>query len=140
MSVGVWVHFWVFNSNPLIYLPITIQIPQSFYHYCSVVQLEVQDADFLRAMTLLMKVSSEHPSLEIYPSQSYMDVYKDGFTMALRWHNKRCPHRVFYLIMPLSRKTIVRAPMYPVPELSQIKGKPKFTRYVTYTLPQGGTG
>jgi hypothetical protein len=44
----VWVHFWVFNSIPLIYLPVTIQIPCSFNQYCSVVQLEVWDADFSR--------------------------------------------------------------------------------------------
>ena len=25
--IGVWVHFWVFNSIPLIYLPVTIPIP-----------------------------------------------------------------------------------------------------------------
>jgi hypothetical protein len=42
----VWVNFWVFSFVPLIYLSVTVPIPCSFYHYCSVVQLEVQDADF----------------------------------------------------------------------------------------------
>jgi hypothetical protein len=28
--VGVWVHFWVFNSIPSIYLPVTVPIPCSF--------------------------------------------------------------------------------------------------------------
>jgi hypothetical protein len=30
VAIGVWVHFWVFNSVPLIYLPVTVQIPCSF--------------------------------------------------------------------------------------------------------------
>ena len=46
VTIGVWVHFWVFNSIPLIYLPVSVPIPCSFYHYCSVVQLEVRDGDF----------------------------------------------------------------------------------------------
>jgi hypothetical protein len=36
----MWVHFWVFNSIALIFLPISVSIPCSFYHSCSVVQLE----------------------------------------------------------------------------------------------------
>jgi hypothetical protein len=43
--LGVWVHFWVFNSSPLIYLPVTVPIPHSFYHDCSVAQLEGRDGD-----------------------------------------------------------------------------------------------
>jgi hypothetical protein len=39
VTIGVWVHFWVFNSIPLIYLPVTVSIPCSFYHNCSVVLL-----------------------------------------------------------------------------------------------------
>jgi hypothetical protein len=35
--IGVWVHFWVFNSIPLIYLSVTVSVPCSFYHNCSVV-------------------------------------------------------------------------------------------------------
>ena len=38
-SIGVWVHLWVFNFVPLVYLSVTIPIPCSFYHNCSVVQL-----------------------------------------------------------------------------------------------------
>jgi hypothetical protein len=26
VTIGVWVHFWVFNSIPLIYLPVTVPI------------------------------------------------------------------------------------------------------------------
>jgi hypothetical protein len=45
----VWIHFWVFNSIPLIYLSITVPVPCSFYHNCSVVQLEVKDSDSTRS-------------------------------------------------------------------------------------------
>jgi hypothetical protein len=45
VTIDVWVHFWVFNSIPLIYLPVTVPIPCSFYHYCSAVQFEVWDDD-----------------------------------------------------------------------------------------------
>jgi hypothetical protein len=49
VTIGVWVHFWVFISIPLIYLPVTVSTPRSFYHYCSVVQLEVRNADSPRS-------------------------------------------------------------------------------------------
>jgi hypothetical protein len=42
VTIGVWVHFWVFNSIPCIYLPVMVQIPCSFYHNFSVV-LEDRD-------------------------------------------------------------------------------------------------
>ena len=42
VTIGMWVHFWVFNSIPLIYLSVTVPVPCSFYHNCSVVQLEVR--------------------------------------------------------------------------------------------------
>jgi len=44
-TIGVWVHFWVFNFVPLIYLPVFVPIPYSFYDYCSVILLEVKDGD-----------------------------------------------------------------------------------------------
>ena len=47
--VGVWAHFWVFSSIPLIYLSVAIPVPFSFYHNCSVVQLEVRDGDSTRS-------------------------------------------------------------------------------------------
>jgi hypothetical protein len=40
VTKGVWVNFWVFNSIPLIFLPVSVPIPYSFYHYFSVIQLE----------------------------------------------------------------------------------------------------
>jgi hypothetical protein len=49
VTIGVWVHFWVFNSIPLIYLPISVPIPCSFYHNCSAIQLEVRNGESLRS-------------------------------------------------------------------------------------------
>jgi hypothetical protein len=45
VTIGMWVHFWVFNSIPLIYLSVAVPVPCSFYHNCSVVQLEVRHGD-----------------------------------------------------------------------------------------------
>jgi hypothetical protein len=39
VTIGVWVHFWVFSSIPLVYLSVDIPVPCSFYHNCSVVKL-----------------------------------------------------------------------------------------------------
>ena len=37
----VWVYFWIFNSIPLFYMTVSVQIPcVFFYHYCFVVELE----------------------------------------------------------------------------------------------------
>jgi hypothetical protein len=53
VTIGVWIHFWVFNSIPLVYLPATRPMPCSFYHYCSLVQLEVRDGDSPRSSFLV---------------------------------------------------------------------------------------
>ena len=45
VTIGVWVYFWVFNSISLVYLSVAIPVPCSFYHNCSVVQLEVRHGD-----------------------------------------------------------------------------------------------
>jgi hypothetical protein len=31
VTIVVWVHLWVFNSVPLVYLSVTIPVPCSFY-------------------------------------------------------------------------------------------------------------
>jgi hypothetical protein len=49
VTIGVWLHFWFFNSIPLIYLLVTIPIPCSFYHNCFIVQLKVRDVDSTRS-------------------------------------------------------------------------------------------
>ena len=41
----VTISVWVFNSILLIYLPVSVPIPCSFYYYCSVVQLGVRDGN-----------------------------------------------------------------------------------------------
>jgi hypothetical protein len=35
--IGLWIHFWVFNSILLVYLSIAVPVQCSFYHNCSVV-------------------------------------------------------------------------------------------------------
>jgi hypothetical protein len=45
LTIGVWIHFWVFNSIPLIYLFIAVPVPCSFYHNCFVEKLEVRHGD-----------------------------------------------------------------------------------------------
>ena len=52
LSVSVWFNFWAFSSIPLINLSVSIPIPCSFYHYCSLVTLEVRDDDSLLRIVL----------------------------------------------------------------------------------------
>jgi hypothetical protein len=52
--IGVWIHFWVFISIPLIYLSVTVPGPCSFYHNCSVIQLEVRDGDSTRGSFIVL--------------------------------------------------------------------------------------
>ena len=47
MSIGVWIYFWVFDLFPLIDLSVFMPIPQGFYYYCSVGQLEIRDGELL---------------------------------------------------------------------------------------------
>ena len=53
MTSWVWVHFSVFSSVPFIYLSNTIPVPWSFYHNCSVVQLEVRHGDYKRHSSIV---------------------------------------------------------------------------------------
>jgi hypothetical protein len=55
LNIGVWVHFWVFNSIPFIYLPFIVPIPYSFYHCCSVIQHEIRDGDSPRISFIVEK-------------------------------------------------------------------------------------
>jgi hypothetical protein len=54
VTIGVWAHFWVFNSIPLIFLPVSVPIPCSFYHNYSALQLEVMDRDGTRSSFFLL--------------------------------------------------------------------------------------
>ena len=49
LSIGVWIYFWVFDLIPLINLSVSVPIPYSFYHYCSVSQLEIRNGDTSRS-------------------------------------------------------------------------------------------
>jgi hypothetical protein len=60
---SMWAHFWVFNSIPLTYLPVSILKPCRFYCDCSVVQLEVRDADSPEVLLLLGRVFTTLGSL-----------------------------------------------------------------------------
>jgi hypothetical protein len=53
--IAVSVHFLVFNSIPLMYLPVTVPIPCNHDHYSSVVQLEVRDGDSPPDIPLLLR-------------------------------------------------------------------------------------
>jgi hypothetical protein len=33
VTIGVWVHFWVYNSIPLVYLSVAIPVPSSFFFF-----------------------------------------------------------------------------------------------------------
>jgi hypothetical protein len=58
---------WFFNSIPLIYLSVSVSIPYSFYHCCSVVQLEVRDdcTHFSLLLNLnVMKLAVGSPCLD----------------------------------------------------------------------------
>jgi hypothetical protein len=53
VTLGVWIHFWVFNSIPLTYLYVLVPVPCNFYHNCSVVKLEVRHGDSTEILLLL---------------------------------------------------------------------------------------
>jgi hypothetical protein len=50
--IGIWIHFWVFNSIPLTYLSGNVPVPCSFYQNWSLVSLEVRDGDSTRGSFL----------------------------------------------------------------------------------------
>jgi hypothetical protein len=55
VTKSVWFYFWVFNSIPLINESVSILIPCSFYHYCSVVKLEVRDVSDSPSCSFIVK-------------------------------------------------------------------------------------
>jgi hypothetical protein len=66
VTIGVWVHFWVFNSIPLIYLSVTVLVPHSFYHNCFVVQLEVRHGNSTRG-SFIIENSFCYPRFFVIP-------------------------------------------------------------------------
>ena len=69
VTVGMWVHFGVFNSILLIFLPVSVPILNSFYHYSSsVVELEVRDGDAPRR-SLVVEHSFCYPGFFVIPDE-----------------------------------------------------------------------
>ena len=68
VTTGVWIHFWVFNSIPLICLSVTVPVQCSFYHNCSVVQLNVRHGDSTRG-SLIVENSFCYPRFFIFPGE-----------------------------------------------------------------------
>ena len=68
VTICVWVHFWIFNSIPLIFLPVSVLISYSFYHFCSVIHLEVQDADSPRS-SFIVENSFHYPGFWVIPNE-----------------------------------------------------------------------
>jgi hypothetical protein len=67
-SIGVWVHFCVFNSILVIFLLVSVLILCNFCHYCSVVQLEVQDGDS-PCSSFIVENSFDSPGFFIIPNE-----------------------------------------------------------------------
>jgi hypothetical protein len=67
-TIGVWIHFWVFNSIPLIYLSVIGPVPCSFYHNCSVVQLNVRYGDSTKGI-FIVENSFCYPRFFIFPDE-----------------------------------------------------------------------
>lgn len=55
--VGVWAHFWIFNSIPLINMSAFVPKPCCFYHYSPVVQLEVRNGDSSSSSFIIQDLS-----------------------------------------------------------------------------------
>ena len=78
VTIGVGFHFWVFNSIPLIHLPVSVTIPYSFYPYCSIIQLEIKDSDSPRRFFIL---ENSFAILIFLLFQMNLQLYED-----LRWN------------------------------------------------------
>jgi hypothetical protein len=75
VTIDVWVYFWIFNSILSIDLSISVlPIPYDFYHYCSLIDLEIRDGDSPKSAFIvenyfaLMDFLLFHMKLKIAPS------------------------------------------------------------------------
>jgi hypothetical protein len=66
VTIGVWVHFWVFNSILLIFLPVSVPIPLNFY--CSIIQLKVRDGDHPRS-SFIVENSFHYSRFFVIPNE-----------------------------------------------------------------------
>jgi hypothetical protein len=51
--IGVWIHFWVFNSIPLLYLPVTLPIPYSFLSLLMYNTVKVRNGAFPKCLFIV---------------------------------------------------------------------------------------
>ena len=68
VTIAVWVCLQVFNSIPLIFLPITVPISCSFYHYCPVVQIEFRDRGSHRSSFIVENIF-HYPGFLVIPNE-----------------------------------------------------------------------
>jgi hypothetical protein len=68
VTLGVGIHFWVFNTIPLVYLSVTVPVPCSFYHNCSVVLLGVLDG-FSTRSSFIVESRFCYPRFFIIPDE-----------------------------------------------------------------------
>jgi hypothetical protein len=68
VTTGVWVHLCVFNPITVIYLSVIVPVPCSFYHNCSVVQLEVRHGDSPRSSFIAENVFC-YPRFVVIPDE-----------------------------------------------------------------------
>lgn len=51
----MWIYAWIFNSIPLMDIPIVVLLPWCFYYHSSVIQLEVKEGDTSRVLLLFRR-------------------------------------------------------------------------------------
>jgi hypothetical protein len=68
VTIGVWIHFWVFNYMPLTYLSVIVPVPFSFYQNCSVAWLNVRYGDSTRGF-FIVENSFCYPRFFIIPDE-----------------------------------------------------------------------
>jgi hypothetical protein len=68
VTIGVWVHIWVFNSISLIYLSVAVPVPCRFYYNFSVKQLEVRHGDSPRG-SFIVENSFYYPRYFVIPDE-----------------------------------------------------------------------
>ena len=69
VTIGVWVHFWIFNSFPLILLPVSVPISCSFNHCCYEVELDIRDGDSARS-SYIFENTFHYPGFFVIPDKS----------------------------------------------------------------------